>query len=130
MLRCARIAELTATGVHQVALFGREDESIPIDEVESAIGIDQDVARVQIRMAHHDFRRLSLQRLREPFSTRDEIENLSAFGLQIRREFYRNGIVKDVSLNACQRGLDDLAPARRIGLCWMRLISVGGTVTV
>ncbi len=75
---------LTPADGHQITLFGRQDGIVPINNVKIVVGINQDIAGVNIRMTQNKFRRSSPKCPSEPFSAPDEIENLSASGFQKR----------------------------------------------
>ena len=49
------------TDEHQITFFGRQDRIIPIDNEKTAIGIDQEIACVQIGMTQNIRRRASLK---------------------------------------------------------------------
>jgi hypothetical protein len=80
-LGCTPGAHQTGADGHQITLFGRQAGVIPIDNVQGVVGIDQDVAGVNIGMTQNKFRGARQKYLSQPLGAPDEIENLNAFGL-------------------------------------------------
>ena len=81
MLGAAQCPHLPAAGVHQVALFRRQDGFVPIHQVQLASGGDQQVAGMQVGVAQHEFRRRGEQGLGEPAGAGDQIHDLGAASL-------------------------------------------------
>ena len=106
----------TTTDKHQIALFGRKDWIIPIDNVKIVVGINQDIAGMNIRMTQNEFRRSGLKCVSQLFSAPDEIENLIALCHQKSRQTNSDRVHKGLTFNTHQKRPYDFAPLGRIRL--------------
>jgi hypothetical protein len=76
------VAHQAGSDGHEVALFGRQDRGVPIDDVKSSIRTKQEIAGMDVGVTQRGFQRPIPQGLGEPIGGLRKIEDLSPFCFQ------------------------------------------------
>src|SRR5215211_4731430 len=89
---------LPSANEHQITLLRRKHWAVPIYNKKGTIFINKEVARVNVRMAHHHFYGTRSQNSGQPLCVPNEIEDRFALGEQERSQTCHNGIIKAFTL--------------------------------
>ena len=114
-----------AADEHQVALFWREARTVPIDDVQTAVGADEDISGVEVGMAEGEIAVLVAHSIGEPGGAPHDDRDVIALGGEQGGKFGGDTIAADVRHFTHEAG-DAVAPSRSEPLSVEAIGEAGG----